>query len=279
MLVYVSLMIGVTVTAVLVWRQREELGLKKAYDLVNAGLPNETELVQAAAKQFRQRQAASTIGSWLGGATALIVLAIVHSPIVGLLWSVVAGMFGVAVAVYGVHLRTVRAARREGPRLARLGQRRLRDYLVWPEIAGQYVALVLPVAAVAIGVLVLVDHDDPRIGWTLAGVPVVGLLISAAALVLQRRVLRLSQSAGGESELRWEEAMRAATLRDLGEVIIWSCWLLGGGTAVSVSLPAGMPSFAEPLTLVLFCGGVVVMGMAALASGKWGLRRSQRALG
>lgn len=272
--------VGFTIGSVLVWRQREEIGLKRAYDLVRAGLPNETELVKAAARRFQHRQEASTIGGWLGGITGLIVFVALGSPIIGLLWSGLIGTFGVAVAICAFHLRAVRAAHREGPRLARLGQRRLRDYLIWPEIIAQYGELVLPLAATAIGVLVLTGHDDPKVGWTLVGVGVACLLICAIALVLQRKVLQLSQAASEESQLRWDEALRAATLRELSEMMMWACWLLGGAAIILADLPSGLPSFVEPLGLVLFCGGIAVLVVAQLSgSGKWGLRRSQRAIG
>lgn len=279
MWIFVAVAIGFTVGSVLVWRQRQEIGLKQAFALVQAGLPNETELVQAAARRFQQRQATSTIGAWLGGISALIVFAALGSPIMGLLWSALIGMFGVAVAVCVVHLRAVRGARRDGPRLASLGQRRLRDYLIWPEIIAQYGQLLLPLITAAIGVLVLTRHDL-RIGWTLVGVGVACLLVCAIAVVLQRKVLELSQPASGESELRWQEALRAATLRELSGMMMWICWSLGGVAIVSADLPPGLPSYIEPITLVLFCGGIAVLSAAQLAgAGKWGLRRSQRAIG
>lgn len=280
MVLYLALIAGATFGAVLVWRQRAEIGLKEAYDLVNAGLPNETEQVQAAAKRFRQRQEARTLGSWLGGTTGLIVLAALGAPIIGLLWSALSGMLGVAIAISWLHGRAIRTAGQEGPRLARLGQRRLRDYLIWPELVAQYAVLVLPVATAVIGVVVLAGYDDPRTGWTLVGVAVPCLLICGFVLVLQRRVLELSQPAAGESELRWEEALRAATLRDLSETMMWAAWLLGGGAIITVDLPSRLPSFVEPLSYVLFGGGIAVLAVAQLSSsGKWGLRRSQRALG
>jgi len=280
MWIFLAVAVGFTVGTVVVWRKREEIGLKRAYSLLQAGLPNETELVLAAARQFQRRQAASTIGAWLGGISALIVFAALGSPIMGLIWSVLFGTFGVAVAICVVHIRAVRAARREGPRLATLGQRRLRDYLVWPEIIAQYGELVLPLATAAIGVLVLARHDAPRVGWSLVGAGVACLVVCAIALVLQRKVLALSQPASGESELRWDEALRAATLRELSEMMMWACWILGGATVISADLPSGLPSFVEPLANVLFCGGIAVLSAAQLsAAGKWGLRRSQRAIG
>lgn len=280
MWIFLAVAIGLTIGSVLVWRRRAEAGLTEAYDLVQAGLPNETELVQAAARRFEQRQAGAVIGAWLGGIIALGAFASQGSPIIGLLWSGLIGTFGVAVATCVFHFRAVRAARRDGPRLARLGPRRLRDYLIWPEIVAQYGELVLPLATAAVGVLVLTGQDEPRIGWALVGAGVAGLLICGIAHVLQRRVLALSQSASGESELRWAEALRAATLRELSQTMMWACWFLGGATIVAADLPAGLPSFVEPLSYGLFCGGIAVLVGAQLSgSGKWGLRRSQRAIG
>jgi hypothetical protein len=280
MVFYLAVVAAMTIGAVLVWRQRAEIGLKQAYDLVQAGLPNETELVQAAATRFRQRQAATTIGSWLGGAVALLALGTLGEPLIVLVWCAMSGLFGVAAAVCVLHYRTVRATRPQGPRLASLGQRRLRDYLVWPEIACQYVAVVLPLATAGVGIVVLTTADDPRTGWTLIGIALGCLLVCVAGTILQRKVLALPQPASGESELRWEEALRAATLRDLSELMVWVCWLLGGAAVITVDLPSGLPAFVEPLSYVLFGGGIAVLAVTTLSSaGKWGLRRSQRALG
>ena len=278
--IFLAIMIGATIGAVITWRQREEFGLQAAYNLVNAGLPNDSDLVKAAAKRFQRRQEAFTIGSWLGGFSSLVVLVYLGSPIIGILWSALIGMLGVAIAICTLHFRAVRAARQDGPRLAALGHRRLRDYLIWPEIVFQYGVLVLPLATACLGVLVLARYDDPGVGWTLIGVGLVCLAICAVALVLQQRVLHLSQPASGEDALRWEEALRASTLRDLSEVMMWACWLLGGAAVITADLPAEMPAFIEPLTYILFGGGIVGMLVAqTLASGKWGLRQSQRAIG
>ena len=144
----------------------------------------------------------------------------------------------------------------------------------------QYGVLILPLATAGLGVVVLARYDEAGVGWTLIGVGVVCLLICAFALVLQQRVLHLSQAASEESALRWEEALRASTLRDLSEVMMWACWLLGGAAIITADLPAGLPAFVEPLMYVLFGGGIVGMLVAQTsASGKWGLWRSQRAIG
>lgn len=280
MWIFLAVAIGFTIGAVLVWRKQEEIGRKRAYALVQAGLPNETEVVQAAARRFQHLHAASTIGGWLGGIGALIVFAALGSPVMGLLWSGLIGTFGVAVAACVFHLHAIRTARPEGPRLASLGQRRLRDYLLWPEIVAQYGVLALPLTTAAVGVLVLTGQDASTTGWALVGAGVASMLVCAIAHVLQRKMLAVSQAVSGESELRWAEALRAATLRELGGLMMWACWCLGGVVIISVDLPSRLPAFVESLGYVLCGGGIVVLVVAqASASGKWGLRRSQRAIG
>ncbi len=275
----VALALGL-VAVVWVWRDRKAIGLRDAYRLVEAGLPNERELVDAAAARFEQRQLVSTVGGALGGAIGLGVVAYVGTALPGLIWSALIATFGVGLAICWMHFKSVSAARTAGPRAASLRPRRLTDFLVWPEVVVQYGALVLPLAAVWLGVLVVTGGERPGRGWALLGGAAVALAIYLIALVLQSRVLRLSQAATGELELRWEEAMRAATLRELSEVMTWSCWFLGAGAAISFDYPASVPSFVEPLMLVLFGLGVVVMGVAqVLGATKWGLRRSQRAFG
>lgn len=275
----VALALGL-VAVVWVWRERKEIGLREAYRLVEAGLPNERGLIDAAAARFEQRQMVSTVGGAIGGAIGLGVVAYAGAALPGLIWSGLICTFGVGLAICWMHFKAVAAARKAGPRTASLRPRRLADFLVWPEIAVQYGALVLPAAAIWLGVLVVTGDDSPRRGWVLLGAAAVALGIYGIALMLQARVLRLSQAATGEDELRWEEAMRAATLRELREVMTWSCWFLGAGAAISFEYPASVPSFVEPLMLVLFVVGVVVVGVAQmLGATKWGLRRSQRAFG
>jgi hypothetical protein len=273
-------MIGVLIVAVMVWRDRKSIGLTAAYRLVNAGLPNDLDLVKAAASRFERRQLASTIGGSIGGWIGVGGVLYFGAPVLALIWSALIGTFGVAVAICWLHFRAVRAARPSGPRTASLRQRKLADFLVWPEIVAQYAVLVLPLTAGWLGVQVLTGDDRPERGWLLIGAAAVALAIYLVASVLQLRVLRLSQAATQESELRWEEAMRAATLRELSEVMTWTCWFLGAGAALSFELPRGLPSFLGPLTIVLFGLGFVVMGVAqVLGATKWGLRRSQRAFG
>jgi hypothetical protein len=179
-----------------------------------------------------------------------------------------------------LHVRAVRSAKIDGPRTAFLRQRRLSDFLVWPEIVVQYGVLVLPLASGALGVLVLAGDERPHRGWLLVIAAVLSLLIYAAATILQRRVLGLNQVASEESELRWEEALRASTLRDLAGVMMMTCWLMGGVVAVSFDWPDGLPSYVQPVTYILFGGGIVAIGVVKLMSGtKWGLRRSQRVIG
>jgi len=115
--------------------------------------------------------------------------------------------------------------------------------------------------------------------WMFAGVAV-GVTIGTVLVWRQRKVLALSRPASGESELRWAGALRAATLRELSEMMMWACCFLGGATVIAADLPAGLPSFVEPLGLVLLCGGIVVLAVAQFSgAGQWGLRRSQRAIG
>jgi hypothetical protein len=263
------------------WRKRKETGLAEAYDLVReAGLPNETDRVMAAARRFEQRHTVFTIGGWFGCALGLISFVYAGVGLTGLVWWGLVGTFGAGVAICVLRFRAVRSARTDGPRTASLRQRRLSDFLVWPEIVIQYGVLVLPLASVALGVLVLTGDEEPRRGWLLVAAGALSLLIYVAATILQRRVLGLNQVASEESELRWEEALRASTLRDLADVMMLTCWLMGGVVAVSFDWPDGLPSFVQPVTYVLFGGGIVAMGVAKLMSGtKWGLRRSQRVIG
>jgi hypothetical protein len=275
----VALALGL-VAVVWVWRDRKAIGLRDAYRLVEAGLPNERELIDAAAGRIERRQMVSTVGGAIGGAIGLGLVAYVGAAWPGLIWSALFATFGVGLATCWMHFKAVGAARNAGPRAASLRPRRLGDFLVWPEIVVQYGALVLPLAAIWLGVLVVVGGDRPNRGWLLIGAAAVAVVIYVIAFVLQARVLRLSQAATGEEELRWEEAMRAATLRELSEVMTWSCWFLGAGAAISFDDPGSVPSFVEPLIFVLFGLGFVVMGVAQVAgTTKWGLRRSQHAFG
>jgi hypothetical protein len=128
-------------------------------------------------------------------------------------WSLAGALAG----TWWSHRYTLRSAPRpEGPRVAQVHRRRLRDYLLrgelvvlmWSGLAA-FCAAAAGVAAIAVG------GSDRKLGVLLTSNAAGGLLIWFASLLVQRRTLAESQPAGSQSSFRWEEAERSQLLRDL----------------------------------------------------------------
>jgi hypothetical protein len=121
------------------------------------------------------------------------------------------------------------APRPEGPRVAQVHRRRLRDYLLRGELVVLMWSGLATFCAAAAGVVAIaVGGSDRKLGVLLTSSATGGLVIWFAALLVQRRTLAASQPAGSESSFRWEEAERTELLRDLV--------LLGVFDAISVTV-------------------------------------------
>jgi hypothetical protein len=155
----------------------------------------------------------------------------------------------------------------------------LADYLTRREIVAQYVLLVLPLLAIALGVLVLATADEQAArGWTLVIPAVVAMPLVALACYLQHRILALNEPAAGVDELRWQEALRADALREMAKIVIGVGWLFGTFAILVFDWPPGVPAFAAPVAWVLFAVGLVFQNVIWLAVDSSGaLRRSQAA--
>jgi hypothetical protein len=277
----------------LMWTQRKKSARTEVNRLVDrGGLPPEPDLVESALRWYEHRQEVLLLGLLAGtlAAGGIVVVTYLGMDIgfetgavvdVRLLsWLLAAAAAAGGIATLGLSYRTVRASRTDGPRMAALRPRRLRDYLSPIEIAIHYGAIVLPLAAIGLGILVLGSNDHPARGWILIGSGSAAVPLWASGLLLQRMALRVNQPSGREAELRWQEAMRATTLRDLGSSAITVSWLLGASIPMSFQWPSDVPGFAEPLSVVLFVVAVGLMCvMWAVAASRPGLRRVQRVVG
>jgi hypothetical protein len=234
-------------------------------------------LVEAAVTRFRRQREALTIGGWIGCSVGAIGLTASGLKTAAELWWATVAMLGAAIAICVLQFRAVRAARADGPRTASLRQRMMVDFQSWPELVAQFGSMLLPVVTGGLGVLVLTgDHNASR-GWLLVIPSIAAVAIAAIAVVLQIRLVRLSQVATEEAELRWEEALRAASVRELASIITWTCWILGASVAFSFEWPSGTPGFVEPLTYGLVVGGLLLMSVGGLiATSSWGLRWPQK---
>lgn len=282
----------VIVTLVL-WTQRRKAAKTEVDRLVSrGGLPPEPDLVDSALRWYERRQEVLLLGVLAGtlGAPAIVVLAYLGMDIgfetgavldVRLLsWMLAAAAAAGGIATLGLSYRTVRASRTDGPRTAALRPRQLNDYLSPIEIAIHYGAIVLPLAAIGLGIVVLGSSDHPARGWILIGSGLAAVPLWGSGVLLQRMALRVNQPSGRAAELHWQEALRATTLRDLGSSMITVSWLLGASVPMSFQWPADAPDFVEPFSIALF---VISIGLLCVtwtvAASRRGLRRVQRVVG
>ncbi|MBB5836127.1 hypothetical protein [Kribbella italica] len=284
-------LIGVMVVALaLLWVFRKKSAKAEVDRLVQrGGLPPEPELVAGALRWHERRQGVlvggTLIGVLVGGAIIVLADQALEIDLVasdGLDVRLLTWMLAAAAAAGGVtsllhSYRSVLAVRDDGPRIAALRQRRLTDYLSPVEVAVHYSAVLLPLVAVALGLVVLGSDDHPSSGWILIVSGLMAVPLCVAGLWLQRLALEVNQTSSGEAELRWQEALRAATLRDLGVGVVSVSWLLGASVPLSFEWPSDVPGFVEPIAAGLF-----VLAMAALcvvwsiAASRRGLQRAQR---
>jgi hypothetical protein len=275
------------------WTQRRKAAQTEVNRLVGrGGLPPEPDLVEAALQWYLRRQEVLLLGLLAGTLAAGVIVVLAYLGLgIGfetgavldvrlLTWMLAAAAAAGGIATLGLSYRTVRASRSDGRRTAALRPRRLSDYLSPIEIAIHYGAIVLPLVAIGLGIVVLGSNDHPARGWILIGSGLAAVPLWGTGVLLQRAALRVNQPSGREAELRWQEALRATTLRDLGSSMITVSWLLGASIPMSFQWPSDAPAFAEPLSVVLF---VVAVGllcvMWTVAASRRGLRRVDRVVG
>ncbi|MEV8376350.1 hypothetical protein AB0P21_26645 [Kribbella sp. NPDC056861] len=268
----------------MVFVRRRSTARNEVWRLVHSGgLPQDERLMAAAEERLVQRQVATAAGSVAAGLVGVLVLwavgSDVSSPILG--WTLVLSVAGAGLGISIVHSRAVRAVRPAGSRTATLRQRQLADYLTRFEIVGQYAMLVFPLLALVLGVLILVTADDHQARGLVLAIPALAMIPFAVLGVhLQRQILHLNQPASGEPDLRWQEALRAKALRDMGNILGGAGWLFGSASVLSFDWPAGLPAFIEPLGWVMFVAGTGLWALILFTGeSKWGLRRSQEAIG
>lgn len=275
------------------WMQRGKAAQREVDRLVGrGGLPPDPDLVEPALRWLRRRQETVILGvltgTLAGGLIVLLIDQVVDIKLVdntGLDVRLLTWLLGVTAAVGGFatlahSYRTVRASQGVGPRTAALRPRRLSDYLSPVEIAIHHGAVAVPLIAAGLGVVVLGSADHPERGWILVISGLLAVPLCAAGLLLQRMALGVHQPSGREAELRWQEALRATTLRDLGSAVVTVSWLLGAAIPLAFEWPHDVPGFVGPLDLVLFgvsLLAVVVVSLVALS--RRGLQRVQRVVG
>lgn len=275
-----GLMVTPVVVGGLLYLMRKSTARDEVWRLVNTGgLPKDGKLIAAAQQRLVEQQAAFAVGfAGAGVAVAgILSLAATDRFRTVFIWTLMAMVAGGGVGSYLQHFRTVRAARPGGPRAARLQPRRLADYLTRREIVAQYVLLVLPLFAIALGVLALTTADEHAgRGWALVIPAMVAMPFGALGSYLQRRILALNQPASGVDELRWQEALRADALRAMAKIVVGVGWLFGSFAILTFEWPPGVPAYAAPVGWILFLVGLVFQVLISSAVDSSGaLRRSQ----
>ena len=273
------LLAAITVMLWVLWAQRRTTAQRDVDRLVvRGGLPPDPELVAAARKWYQRRHELLVAGIWIGWMTAGLILLLMGEgwdTRMVTWWIAGAGSVGgLATLLHGY--QTV--SRSDGPRTASLRPRQLAGYLSPVEIAIEYGFVLVPVIAGGLGIMVLALGDSQ--GWILVAAGLAGVALWGLGLGLQQMALRVNHTSGGEVELQWQEALRAATLRDVAGAIFAVCWLLGSALPVSFEWPADVPGFVEPLTIVVFAVSLILVGVATfVAMSRRGLGRVRRVAG
>lgn len=188
----------------------------------SVGLAVPPHLEPALRRRFVGRLTASLLGATLGLAVAVVALQSglvpsAESTDVAEFWLVFGGFFtgaSVAVAIYAL---AAKPARPEGERYARSGAVDLRDYLAPVDRLGARGAVALGVvtllAATAVSAAGLTSSNAAlSVGGLIVVAGVVALALSEFA---SRRILERPQPAGSPSELAWDDALRAQSLREI----------------------------------------------------------------
>ncbi|MBM7832197.1 hypothetical protein JOE59_002902 [Agromyces cerinus] len=208
------------------------------------GLPldGDEELERAVGERLRLRARWGTLGTLVGIAACVpIVLSgalTTHSDwgagIAPFAWIVLLGVLftgrgiGVAISI----LPAPPEVRRHGPRIARLPRPTVADYVAPIERTGARV-LVATAALLAVGVGLMPIEIGPKLLVAAATLGALAALV-AVELVSAALVAR-PQPAVNEQLLRWDDALRAQTLRDLVSVP-----LMFGALAVFTAATTGL---------------------------------------
>lgn len=241
----------------------------------SAGLALPDALAPLIVPRIMRTVRASALGGAVGEALAIggaLLLAGSGLPAIALVLGGFLSGAGVGAAIAAVG--TPRPLGAEERRYARGAAVTVRDYLSPLELVGARVVVVLAVLAWPAGVFA--DIAGMRSGS--ASSVVVGLLVllSVLALVLfevgARRVLGRGQPAGSETELAWDDALRASALRSLVTAPLclglWTTILIGGRFLdITGDQPPRSPGWwvGEVLTLASLVALVAVLVIALIS--------------
>lgn len=224
---------------------------------VDLGLDGATE--PAVTARLVRRERAGAAGAVVVGVLAAAIAARADATAweSSRLFAVFIGYLAGHATGYGVVAwrESARPGPGDGPRLARASVPTHGDYVARHERVGAWVTAGLSVLAGA--AFLIADGAGLLSGVVPAGLAVVAIVVPPAAVavdeLLARRLLDRPQPAASLSELAWDDALRARTLRDMVTVP-----LVTGYFAV-VTLSGGLaPAAAGPAFLVLVAGGLVM---------------------
>ncbi|SIO06253.1 hypothetical protein [Agromyces cerinus] len=252
------------------------------------GLPldGDEELERAVGERLRLRAGWGTLGTLVGIAACVpIVLSgalTTHSEwgvsIAPFAWIVLLGVLfagrgiGVAISI----LPAPPEVRRHGPRIARLPRPTVADYVAPIERAGARVLVAIG-ALLAVGVGFMPIEIGPKLLVGAATLGAIAVLV-AVELVSAALVAR-PQPAVSEQLLRWDDALRAQTLRDLVSVPLMFGTLAVFAAAVTGLTWAGSLGDAGLVTVnvvgnLLIAASLVVLAFSiALKPARYYLKR------
>lgn len=241
-------------------RRRAE---RQVYRLVEAGWAPSPQTHASAVRQRVQEQRVSSTTAVLGSLAGVLALALAGLPPPWQGWGYAVGMVvGLHTGRVVVHLRAGRL--RTGPRLAELRERHAWDYLSPQDRTAVSIHLtVVAGSATLVGALFasIGEAGDPAPLLILGG----AVLWAALSLVVAQLVARAALAAPTRDALRWQDAWRAVTVRDLAQ-------LLGTASLVSVlGLWAATSEWSAPAwtnVVVLVGFGATVLAMVLSTFGR-----------
>lgn len=242
------------------------------------------ELVTA---RLARRERAGALGGLIVGLGAAAVVATTTGPAPGDFYRLAAVFLSFLVGHalgYGV-VAWRESVRRPvvGPRLARATAPTHGDYVARHERIGSWVTAGIA-GVVGVGLLIA-DRADALDGAIPVGLAVVAVVVPPVTVLadelLARRLLARPQVAASQTELAWDDALRARTLRDMVSVPLVTGYmalaaLIGG---VGEGLEGGWPANAavgwvSGAFLVLLAGGLVMMVVSLVVGPEQHFRRS-----
>lgn len=210
--------------------------------------------------RLESRDVGNTVGNAAGLLTCGLVFVVAGSRLGDVVFPLVlliASSFTTIGALLG-HLWKVRSSSGQ-PRLVSLHRREVSDYLTPRELELVRLCVVVPVLALAFGVVMVVQDPDVWVGAVLAGCAALALGIGLLVRPLAQWSLTAPSGVVTPGGLVWAEMLRGILLRDVVSGLWGVVTVASGAVPVFGWMTKDLPPAADAL-------GAVVVGLAVVAN-------------